>query len=249
MPRASRVILPGVPVHVVDRGNNRQACFYAPQDRAFYLFHLRRQLSQARCRLHAYCLMSNHVHLLLTPASADGCSRLMKYVAQLHTQYINRTYGRTGSLWEGRFRSSLVQSEDYLLACYRYIEQNPVRAALCAHPREHEWSSYRANAEGETDDWLSPHEEYQRLGPTGASRRLAYRDLFSLPAFDRTAEIREATEGSLPLGNEAFKRALACELGCRVVRRRPGPASRTSRSGSVPELVPGQTRISRSLPP
>jgi len=131
-------VLPGIPLHVVHRGNNRQACFYQDSDRAFYLFHLRRLLVPASCSLPAYCLMTNHVHLLLTPAAGSSCAQLMQRVAQLHTQYVNRTYGRSGSLWEGRFRSCLVPPEDYLLACYRYVDANPVRAGLCARPRDHE---------------------------------------------------------------------------------------------------------------
>ncbi len=125
-------MLPEVPVHVIQRGNNRQRCFHQEQDRSFYLFHLDRLLGSSGCTLHAYCLMTNHVHLLLTASSPDGCARLMKHLGQLHSQYFNRNYGRSGSLWEGRFRSCLVQSEDYVLACYRYIELNPVRAGLAS---------------------------------------------------------------------------------------------------------------------
>jgi putative transposase len=119
MPRRARLMLAGIPVHITHRGNNRQRCFYAESDYAFYLFHLRRLLPHSQCRLHTYCLMSNHVHLLLTPQKVDSCARLMKYLAQLHTQYMNRNYQRSGTLWEGRFNSSLVQSENYLLSCRR----------------------------------------------------------------------------------------------------------------------------------
>lgn len=132
MPRRARLVLAGTPLHVTHRGNNRQRCFYEDCDRAFYLFHLRRLLPNTQCALHAYCLMTNHVHLLLTPVTVSSCARLMQTLAQLHTQYVNRTYGRTGSLWEGRFHSCVVQSEEYLLTCYRYVERNPVDAGLCA---------------------------------------------------------------------------------------------------------------------
>lgn len=223
MPRRARIMLPDVPVHVVHRGNNRQACFYGDQDRVFYLFHLRRLLPQSECALHAYCLMTNHVHLLLTARTDTGCAVLMKRLSQLHTQYVNRNYDRTGSLWEGRFRSSLVQSERYLLACYRYIEMNPVRAGLCAKPADYEWSSYRANVAGSDAPLLTPHPEYQRLGITTASRQWAYADLFAsghdvVPIDD----IRKAVNGNFALGDEAFKRRLAALLGRRVEPSRPG---------------------------
>jgi putative transposase len=139
MPRRGRIMLAGVPVHLVQRGNNRSPCFVADEDRSFYLFHLGRGLGRYGCELHAYCLMTNHVHLLVTPRSAESCALLMKHLGQLHSQYFNKLYKRTGSLWEGRFRSCLVQSER---TCYRYIELNPVRAGLAAGPREYCWSSY-----------------------------------------------------------------------------------------------------------
>jgi len=177
MPRRGRLIIAGMPLHVVQRGINRSACFAADQDRSSYLFHLGRALTRFNCSLHAYCLMTNHVHLLLTARDDSGCAQLMKHVGQLHTQYMNRKYARSGSLWEGRFRSSVVQSEDYLLACYRYIELNPVRAALVSRPLDHEWSSYRANAHGIQHGLVTPHAEYLRLGTTDSERQRAYAEL------------------------------------------------------------------------
>ena len=210
-------MLPGVPVHITHRGNNRQACFHADNDRAFYVHHLRRLIRETSNALHAYCLMDNHVHLLLTSSTATACARLMQRLAQLHTQYMNKRYERTGSLWEGRFRSCLVQAEDYLLACYRYIEANPVRAGLCAAPRDYEWSSHRTNAAGLPDPTITPHEEFRRLG------REAYAGLFgSDPRYWRTEEIRNATNGNYVLGNESFKRDIAMRLGVRVDRGKPG---------------------------
>jgi REP element-mobilizing transposase RayT len=130
MPRRARIMLPGVAVHVIQRANNRAACFAADEDRAFYLFHLGRMLMRTACNLHAYCLMGNHVHLLLTPENMAACSHLMKGIGQLYSQYVNKLYKKSGHLWEGRFKSCLVQSEQYVLACYRYIELNPVRAEI-----------------------------------------------------------------------------------------------------------------------
>ena len=153
MPRRARLMLAGLPVHITHRGNNRQRCFYEECDRAFYLFHLLRLLPHAQCALHAYCLMSNHVHLLVTPATGESCARLMKGIAQLHTQYVNRTYRRTGTLWEGRFHSCLVQSENYLLTCYTYIELNPVDAGLCDHPEDYESLRRVVDRLGADHDW------------------------------------------------------------------------------------------------
>jgi putative transposase len=227
MPRRSRIMLPDVPVHIVQRGNNRQQCFYEEQDRSFYLFHLARLLRPVGCVLHAYCLMTNHVHLLVTSLHKEGCARLMKHLGQLHTQYVNRNYGRSGTLWEGRFRSCVVQAEDYLLACYRYIESNPVRAGVSTHPSDYAWSSYRANAEGAPDALVTPHAEFQRLGRTDAERRHAYRALFDLDSEGkRVEEIRAATNGNFALGNEAFTREVSLMLGRRAARANPGRPSR-----------------------
>jgi putative transposase len=232
-------MLAGIPVHITHRGNNRQRCFYEESDYAFYLFHLRRLLPQSQCRLHAYCLMSNHVHLLLTPEKLDSCARLMKHLAQLHTQYVNRTYQRSGTLWEGRFNSSIVQSEHYLLNCYRYVELNPVEAQLCRHPTEYEWSSCRTNANGASDVAITPHEEYLRLGAT------AYRELLAIPLPPQTRdEIERATNGNFALGNEVFTRMVSLALGRRAY---PGVAGR--RGGGVPladvqgDLFQGQKNV------
>jgi putative transposase len=236
MPRRARIMLAGVPVHVVHRGNNRQPCFYSDEDRRFYLFHLRRLLPESQCELHAYCLMTNHVHLLLTARAATGCARLMQRLSQLHTQYVNRNYGRTGSLWEGRFRSSLVQSERYVLACYRYVEMNPVRAGLCASPLEYEWSSHRRNIRGTYDGLVIPHPDFQRLGPTSASRRWAYEQLFA--AGDGAMpieEIRKAVNGNFALGDESFRRTLARALGRRVEPCKAGRRPKAAESSGAQE--------------
>ena len=146
MPRRPRLQAPGLPVHIIQRGNNRQACFFAEEDMQLFLEHLAKLAKRFRCALHAYVLMTNHFHLLLTPEFASGPSLLMKFLGQRYVQYVNRTYKRSGSLWEGRFRASLVQTEQYLLSCYRYIEMNPVRANMVKHPQDYQWSSYAANA-------------------------------------------------------------------------------------------------------
>jgi len=146
MPRRARLRLAGLLLHIMQRGNNRTACFFADEDYALYLHHLKELSRKFRCAVHAYVLMTNHVHLLLTPAREDGPSLLMKHLGQRYVQYVNRTYRRSGTLWEGRFRSSIVQERGYLLRCHRYIELNSVRAGMVMHPRDYCWSSYCSNA-------------------------------------------------------------------------------------------------------
>lgn len=201
MPRSARLVVPDLPLHIIQRGNNRAGCFIDDSDRTFYLFHLGRGLIRFQCSLHAYCLMTNHVHLLITPRKAEGCGLLMKHVSQLYSQYINRKYKRTGGLWEGRFRSCVVESDSYLLACYRYIELNPVRAGLVQSPQDYCWSSYRINAGSAPQGILTPHLEYLRLGATDHERRRAYADLVATGLEDvELAEIRLSTNGGYALG-------------------------------------------------
>ena len=230
-------MLPGIAVHVVQRGNNQSDCFLAQEDREFYLFHLGKLLPRARCRLHAFCLMTNHVHLLLSADQGDGCAQLMKGIGQLHAQYINKRYGRSGYLWQGRFKSCLVQSEDYVLACYRYIELNPVRAGIARRPDEYRWSSYAANATGEPQDMISPHEQYERLGRVPAERQAIYRDLFGeIQQPKRLDEIRAATRGGYALGDAAFRQAMAIALGRRVETGPAGRPVQREKTWSVPDL-------------
>ena len=223
MPRRARLRFPGRPFHLIQRGNNRTACFYAEEDYALYLHHLTEQAEKFGCAVHAYVLMTNHVHLLLTPATADGPSLLMKHLGQRYVQYINRTYRRSGTLWEGRFRSSIVQEQGYLLRCYRYIELNPVRAAMVLDPPDYRWSSYRSNAELMPSKLVTPHSEYVALAENPEERAAAYRALFHPhpdPIFLK--EIRQAVNGGFALGNERFKAEIAATLARRVEHGRSG---------------------------
>ena len=231
-------MLPGVAVHIIHRGNNRAECFFRDEDRSFYLFHLDRILPRADCRLHAYCLMSNHLHLLLTAKAVTGCGLLMKSIAQLYAQYINKNYGRSGYLWESRFKSCLVQSEDYVLACYRYIELNPVRAGLVSRPSEYPWSSYAANAMGEASLLIAPHEEYLALGRDPHERQAVYRDLFgSFLGAERVVETRSATNGGYVLGSPGFKRAVARVVGRAVERGSAGRPVRERKTEDQLDLL------------
>ena len=219
MPRRPRLSLPGIPWHIIQRGNNRSVCFHAEADFQFYLHYLQEFALKFGCELHAYVLMSNHVHLLLTPAQVDSAGLLMKHLGQRYVQYINRTYQRSGTLWEGRFRSCLTQSEDYVLACYRYIELNPVRAGMVIKPQDYRWSSYHANGMGKSSSLITPHEQYQRLGKTDAERREAYRALFRAHVDEALVEeIRSATNGNYALGNSRFQKQIEKALGRRAVR-------------------------------
>ena len=219
MPRRARLSLPGIPWHIIQRGKNRSVCFHAEADYQFYLHYLKEFADRFGCAVHAYVLMTNHVHLLLTPAREDSAGLLMKHLGQRYVQYINRTYRRSGTLWEGRFRSCLTQSEDYVLACYRYIELNPVRAAMVMKPQDYRWSSYHANGLGRANALISPHEEYRRLGRSEGDRREAYRALCRAHVDEALVEeIRDATNGNYALGNKRFQKQIEKALGRRVVR-------------------------------
>ena len=170
MPRKTRMYLPGVPCHLVQRGNNKQVCFFTENDYRYYLDCIRQGLKQYKAKLHAYVLMTNHVHLLVTPDYEDSLPRLMQLIGRQYVQYINKTYNRTGTLWEGRYKSSLIDSENYLLTCSRYIELNPVNAGMVDKPEEYCWSSYHHNGLGKTNSLLSSHALYLGLGPNKVDR-------------------------------------------------------------------------------
>lgn len=224
MPRRARLAVSSIPWHIIQRGNNRTSCFYASDDYQRYLHTLRDMASKFGCAVHAYVLMTNHVHLLLTPSRKDSAPLLMKHLGQRYVQYFNRCYRRTGTLWEGRFRSCLTQSEGYVLTCYRYIELNPLRAGMVSHPGEYRWSSYGANAEGRPDALITPHPEYLGLGVEELDRLAAYRELFSAHLDrERIEEIRRATNGNYALGDFRFRAQVARMLNRRVT---PGTGGR-----------------------
>ena len=227
MPRRPRIVLPNTPLHLIQRGNNREACFYADSDYLIYLDWLKEFATKCECDIHAYVLMTNHVHLLITPHSVNSAGQMMKRLGQRYVQYINRTYRRSGTLWEGRFRSCLTQEEDYVLGCYRYIELNPVRANMVEHPAEYRWSSYRANAQGEISSLLTPHVLYDTLGCSEIERQRYYRELFRYQLDPGIVdEIRKATNGNFALGSDRFKAQITAALDRRVV---PGQSGRPRR--------------------
>ena len=206
MPRKPRFNLVGFPQHVIQRGNNREPCFYAEQDYHRYLSDLHDSARKFNCRIHAYVLMTNHVHLLVTPMVDYGIAQMMQALGRRYVYYMNKTYQRTGTLWEGRYKSSLVDSDSYLLTCMRYIELNPCRAKMVNHPGEYKWSSYHANAQGGSDKTLEYHPLYLGLGLTKHERQKAYRELFRYHVDDETLhEIRESLNHELVLGCSYFK--------------------------------------------
>jgi putative transposase len=238
MARQPRLIVPDIALHIVQRGVDRQDCFSEETDRLVYLSLLRELCAETGCAVHSYCLMTNHVHLLLTPATDEGPSVLMRKVGQRYVPYFNRRYGRTGTLWEGRFKSCLVESARYVLGCHRYIESNPSRAGVVAHPGAYRWSSYQANVGVTEDALLTPHVEYMALGLNDSSTRTAYRSLFDTPEDPALLKaIREATHGGYPLVGDALKHQLAKRARRTLARGKPGPAPKLADSemnGSLP---------------
>ena len=217
MARLPRFVLPGHPQHVIVRGNNREPIFCADDDYRLYIKKLGEALLKHSCDLHAYILMTNHVHLLLTPMAEYSIAKVIQMLGRYYVQYFNYTYQRTGTLWEGRYKATLIDTERYLLTCYRYIELNPVRAAMVEHPSEYPWSSYRYNALGQTNDIIKPHHMYLALGKNDVERQEGYRALFKSHISERQLhEIREATNKAWVLGSDYFKEKLEQQMERRL---------------------------------
>lgn len=206
MARKPRFTLPGLPQHVIQRGINRNNCFFADKDYYRYLNILGEAAIEFACHIHAYVLMTNHVHLLMTPTERYSISWLMQKLGQTYVQYVNKKYKRSGTLWDGRYKSSLVDTENYVLTCMRYIELNPVRAKMVQQPQEYRWSSFRSNAMGNPDKLLTCHPVYLQLGATEEIRNTTYRRLFDNRLDDHTlCEIRASLNHELVYGSERFK--------------------------------------------
>lgn len=209
-------------MHVCQRGHNRQPCFASDRDRLVYLAVLRRALRKSGCALHAYCLMTNHVHLLLTPGHQDACSILMRELGQQYVQYFNRRHQRSGTLWEGRFHSCLVDTAAYVLACYRYIERNPVRARMVSAAHAYAWSSCRANVGAAPRTLLAPHAEYLALSTSEEKRHAAYASMVETDESPGVvAALREATKSGYGLVGEALRARLLAR-GVRLERGKSG---------------------------
>ena len=237
MARRLRFLLPGFPAHVIQRGNDRIDCFRRELDYVTYLRMLAVARDREQCRIHAYALMTNHVHLLVTGPRPDSISRMMKAVGEAYVPHFNRTHSRSGTLWEGRFRASIVDAEDYLFTLYRYIEMNPVRAGMVSDPADYRWSSHRANAYGERDDLVSPHRLFVRLDASEPVRRRAYRALFAGSEEPHELDrIRAAVNGGLALGSPEFISKLEQESGRSVDRIGKGRRPRRALAAAPQEI-------------
>jgi putative transposase len=223
MARQPRLIAPGLPHHVVQRGHNRQAVFLQPADRAKYLDLLFDHALRHRVAVHAFVLMDNHTHLLATPEAPDGLSKMMQALGREYVQTFNALHGRSGTVWEGRYRSTVVETERYLLACMVYIDLNPVRAGMVAVPAEFGWSSHRHWVGLQGEPRLTPHPVYWALGNTPFAREAAYRDM--VHAGLSSEQVQALTNSALSgwvLGHDAFVQGLAAQTTRRIVPGRAG---------------------------
>ncbi|OOZ41615.1 transposase [Solemya pervernicosa gill symbiont] len=222
MPRLPRYVFSGQPQHVIQRENNRNPIFVADEDYACFRHHLYKASNRPGCHIHAWVFMTNYLHLLLTPVEEESIAKTMQSVGRRYVQYFNAIYQRTGTLWEGRYKATLIDSDRYLFTCHRYIELNPVRAHMVSHPGEYPWSSYAANALGKHDKLLTPHKLYLGLGDSAVKRESAYRQLFSTHLDEKTLEeIRQSTQKGWALGSEHFVMEVE-----RLLERRVQPLAR-----------------------
>jgi putative transposase len=237
MARLPRFVIPGQPQHIIQRGNNRQAIFASDTDYQFFRDALVEAAGRFGLGIHAYVWMTNHIHLLASPLYPDSIGKTLQSVGRRYVQYFNYTYKRTGTLWEGRYRATVVDSESHLLSVMHYIEMNPVRAGMVAHPRSYGWSSFRRYADGDAglnSVWLEPHQQYLALGKTDDERRLAYRQLFkAVTPEDELTKIRDATNKGWALGSTRF----AAEIEALSQRRA------VSKGRGRPTVQPGPVQV------
>jgi putative transposase len=223
MARLPRITPAGIPVHLIQRGNNRQACFVSDEDHGAYAGWLREYSTKYRVNIHAWVMMTNHVHLLCTPLQEGAVSSMMQALGRRYVRYFNFEYRRSGTLWEGRYKSCLVQEERYLLEVYKYIERNPVRAKMVTDPGEYRWSSYQINGLGKVSDLCVPHPEYQSLGVDPLERQKNYRGLFVHHVDDGLLEeIRQNTHKGMAVGHDRFKEEIEALTGRRLKAKKRG---------------------------
>lgn len=227
MARQPRLTVPGYPHHVIQRGNNRQLVFVDEADQRLMLDLLAEYAARDKVAIHAYVLMGNHFHLLATPSTEKGLPSMMQSVGRRYVQIFNRRHARTGTLWEGRYRATLVQTDRYLLACMAYIDLNPVRAGLVARPADWPWSSHRHHIGQTTDRLVTPHALYWGLGNTPFAREAAYADLVQQGvARDQQAALTESALKGWALGTPEFLDDLQKQTDRRMTRGRPGRPNR-----------------------
>jgi putative transposase len=240
MARLARYFLPDQPLHLIQRGNNRSAIFFAPHDYALFRLWLGEAAAAHACAIHAYVLMTNHFHLVATPSRADSLPRMMQSLGRRYVQHVNRTQRRTGTLWEGRCRATPVDAEAYFFACCHYVEDNPVRARMVAAPADYVWSSYRRNTLEAADPLVVEHKPYTALGADAAARREAYRALFRPLDEAALTVIRAATNKGWALGGDNFRARVTAQTGRRAERL---PAGRKR------QVAPSDGPLDRVAPP
>ena len=233
MPRKARVVVPNTPHHIVQRGHNRQVVFVERQDYHYYLQNLREWKEKLTCKIYAYCLMTNHIHLIVDPGEdPDNLALLMKRVTGRQTRLVNYLEKRTGSLWEGRYKSSPIETNEYLLACCRYVEMNPVRAGMVDIPEQYDWSSYRAKVGMAENDMLDMDPVYLGLGETAEKRRVRYAEWVhaDIPKHEINL-IRNALQRGQLTGNPRFVDEVERKTGQRIEMRGQGRPTKNERKG------------------
>ena len=224
MPRSARIVLPYTPHHIVQRGHNRQTVFASDDDYNYYRENLIYFKQELKCKIYSYCLMTNHIHLLIDPgANPESLSLLMKHVAGRQTRYVNKLEKRTGSLWEGRYKSSIISQKEYLAACCRYIELNPLRAGMVTTPEEYQWSSYACKVGGRKDFVVDFDSIYQALGSNENARQAAYAEyvLGTVPDYELKL-IRDSLQRGQLTGSDRFREEIFLQLGIRFSNKGPG---------------------------
>lgn len=223
MARLPRLTIPGYPHHVIQRGNNRQSIFVTRSDYELLLALLAENAKKFQVIIHAYVLMTNHFHLLATPETADGVPRMMQAIGRRYVRYFNDTQGRSGTLWEGRYKSTLIQADRYLLACMAYIDLNPVRAGLVVEARNYPWSSYRHYVGLRSDKLITPHALYWELGNTPFAREAAYAELVRAGlSLQQSTDLTQSALHGWALGPPEFVANLQNRTERRVSKARAG---------------------------
>jgi putative transposase len=230
MARLPRLVVPGQPHHIIQRGNDRQAIFREAADYLKFIDWLREGAKQFKVSIHAYVLMTNHLHLLATPADDQGLSKMMQWIGRHYVPYFNYKYQRTGTLWQGRFKATVIDSERYLMTCSRYIELNPVRAGMVGSAGEYPWSSYQHHIGQKSDPLITDHSLYWALGNTPFQREAAYRGLIAQGVDEADVEaLTEATLKGWAIGSDKFKAALEKQTQRRVTKAKRGrPSTRAN---------------------
>jgi putative transposase len=228
MARLPRLIVPNQPHHVIQRGTDGTLIFRDDADYRIFLRHLRDASKAYSVAIHAYVLMSNHVHLLASPSDVEGLAKMMQWIGRQYVPYFNRRYQRTGTLWQGRYRTSVIDTEHYFMVCSRYIELNPVRAALCVRPEDHLWSSYRHHIGLQHDSLITEHGLYWSLGNTPFEREAAYRGLVEQGLHEREiVELQDVMNRGWALGTTVFKENLEKQTNRRVAPGKRGRPKKT----------------------